>query len=66
MYRRQLGDEKTRRNLQRLDKRLLGVASQLQRIQTEQKWGTIGQLIITIVPGPRQIDGNQQVLAKWA
>jgi len=37
MYRRQLGDEKTRRNLQRLDKRLLGVASQLQRIQTEQK-----------------------------
>ncbi|PYU37809.1 MAG: hypothetical protein DMG54_32360, partial [Acidobacteria bacterium] len=36
MYRRQLGDEKTRRNLQRLDKRLLGVASQLQRIQTDQ------------------------------
>ncbi len=33
MYRRQLGDEKIRRTLQRLDKRLLGVASQLQKIQ---------------------------------
>jgi hypothetical protein len=32
MYRRQLGDEKTRRKLQRLDKRLLAVASQLKRI----------------------------------
>ena len=29
MYRRQFGDEKTRRKLQRLDKRLLAVASQL-------------------------------------
>ena len=37
MYRRQLGDEKIRRRLRRLDKRLLTVASQLQRIQTEQK-----------------------------
>jgi len=40
-----LGDEKIRRRLRRLDKRLLTVASQLQRIQTEQKWGKIGQLI---------------------
>jgi len=37
MYRRQLGDENIRRRLRRLDKRLLTVASQLQRIQTEQK-----------------------------
>lgn len=37
MYRRQLGDEKTRRKLHRLDKRLLAIASQLQRIQTEEK-----------------------------
>jgi len=37
MYRRQLGDEKIRRRLRRLDQRLLTVASQLQRIQTEQK-----------------------------
>jgi site-specific recombinase XerD len=39
MYRRQLGDEKIRRTLQRLDKRLLTVASQLQSIHkdTEQK-----------------------------
>src|SRR2546421_8272438 len=37
IYRRQLGDEKIRRRLRRLDKRLLTVASQLQRIQTEQK-----------------------------
>jgi site-specific recombinase XerD len=34
MYRRQLSDEKTRRKLQRLDKRLLGVVSQLQGIHT--------------------------------
>lgn len=34
LYRRQLSDEKTRRKLQRLDKRLLTVASQLQRIYT--------------------------------
>jgi len=37
MYRRQLGNEKTRRRLQRLGKRLFTVASQLHRIQTEQK-----------------------------
>jgi site-specific recombinase XerD len=37
MYRRQLGDEKIRRILQRLDKRLLGVASQLQKIQTKNE-----------------------------
>jgi enoyl-CoA hydratase/carnithine racemase len=36
MYRRQLGNEKTRRKLQRLDKRLLTVASQLQRMQAEE------------------------------
>ena len=35
MYRRQLGDEKTSRKLQRLDKRLLAVASQLQKIHTD-------------------------------
>jgi len=32
MYRRQLGDERTRRKLQRLDKRLLAVASELKHI----------------------------------
>jgi site-specific recombinase XerD len=37
MYRRQLGNEKSRRTLQRLDKRLRAVASQLQRIHTEEK-----------------------------
>jgi len=37
MYRRQLGNEKSRRTLQRLDKRLLAVASQLQRIHTKEK-----------------------------
>jgi hypothetical protein len=37
MYRRQLSDEKTRRKLRRLDKRLLGVVSQLQGIHTEEK-----------------------------
>jgi site-specific recombinase XerD len=37
MYRRQMSIEKTRRKLQRLDKRLLTVASQLQRIQAEGK-----------------------------
>jgi len=36
MYRRQLGNEKTRRRLQRLDKRLLTVASQLQKIEAEE------------------------------
>ncbi len=37
MYRRQLSNEKTCRTLQRLDKRLFTVASQLQRIHTEEK-----------------------------
>src|SRR6516225_4865777 len=37
MYRRQLNNEKSRRTLQRLDKRLRAVASQLQRIRTEEK-----------------------------
>ncbi len=37
MYRRQLGNEKTRRRLRRLDKRLLTVAAQLQRIYAEEK-----------------------------
>jgi site-specific recombinase XerD len=37
MYRRQLGNEKIRRTLLRLDKRLLTVASQLQRVHTEEK-----------------------------
>ena len=41
MYRRQLGDEKTRRKLQRLDKRLLTVGSQLQRIYTEKAGETL-------------------------
>jgi site-specific recombinase XerD len=36
MYRRQLRNEITRHRLQRLDKRLLSIASQLQRIQTQQ------------------------------
>lgn len=37
MYRRQLSNEKTRRKLQRLDKRLFTVASQLERMYTEAK-----------------------------
>jgi site-specific recombinase XerD len=38
MYRRrQLGDEKTRRTIQRLDRRLLAVASQLDRLATAEK-----------------------------
>jgi site-specific recombinase XerD len=37
MYRRQLVDEKNRRKLQRLDKRLLAVASELNRIDTDEK-----------------------------
>src|SRR6202022_1620293 len=37
MYRRQRGDKKPRRKLHRLDKRLLAIASQLQRIQSEEK-----------------------------
>ena len=37
MYRRQLGNENARRTLQRLDKRLRAVASQLHRIRTEKE-----------------------------
>lgn len=37
MYRRGLPDEKTRRRLQRLDRRLLDVAKQLDRITTAEK-----------------------------
>ena len=37
MYRRQLGDDKTKRRLQRLDRRLLAVNSQLDRIATDEK-----------------------------
>jgi site-specific recombinase XerD len=37
MYRRQLGDEKTRLKLQRLDKRLLSVAFELDRLATAAK-----------------------------
>jgi site-specific recombinase XerD len=37
MYRRQLSDDKTRRRLQRLDRRLLDVAQQLQNITAEEK-----------------------------
>jgi len=37
MYRRQLGDEKKRRQLQRLDKRLRAVASQLNQITITEK-----------------------------
>ncbi len=37
MYRRQVGDEKTKRKLQRLDRRLLAVASQLGRIAAPEK-----------------------------
>jgi site-specific recombinase XerD len=37
MYRRQLGEEKERRRLQRLDKRLLAVASNLEKIDTAEK-----------------------------
>ncbi len=37
MYRRQLTDEKTRRTLQRLDKRLLAVNSQLDQIDKAEK-----------------------------
>jgi site-specific recombinase XerD len=37
MYRRGLSDEKTRRRLQRLDRRLLDVADQLNKIITEEK-----------------------------
>jgi site-specific recombinase XerD len=37
MYRRQLGDEKAKRTLQRLDQRLLAVASELERLATAEK-----------------------------
>ena len=37
MYRRQLQNEKTRRKIQRLDKRLLGVAFELDRFATAEK-----------------------------
>jgi len=37
MYRRQLSDEKTRRRLQRLDRRLLDVAVQLDHVTTAEK-----------------------------
>jgi len=37
MYRRQLGDEKTRRKLQRLDRRLLAVAAEVQRLAIGEK-----------------------------
>jgi site-specific recombinase XerD len=37
MYRRQLGNEKSRRTLRRLDKRLLTVALQLRRVHTDEK-----------------------------
>jgi site-specific recombinase XerD len=37
MYRRQLGDEKSRHKLQRLDKRLLTVAFELDRLATAEK-----------------------------
>jgi site-specific recombinase XerD len=37
MYRRQLSDDKTRRKLQRLDRRLLNVDQQLQHITTGEK-----------------------------
>jgi len=37
MYRRGLPDEKTRRRLQRLDRRLLDITVQLDRITTAEK-----------------------------
>jgi hypothetical protein len=37
MYRRRLDDSKIQRKLQRLDKRLLAVALQLDRIATAEK-----------------------------
>jgi hypothetical protein len=37
MYRRQLGDEHSRHKLQRLDKRLLSVAMELDRLTTPEK-----------------------------
>jgi hypothetical protein len=37
MYRRAISDEKTRRRLQRLDRRLLDIANQLDRITIPEK-----------------------------
>jgi hypothetical protein len=37
MYRRQLSDQKAKRTLQRLDRRLLAVASELDRIPIAEK-----------------------------
>ncbi len=37
MYRRQLGDDKIRRKLQRLDRRLLAVADQLDHLAQPEK-----------------------------
>jgi hypothetical protein len=37
MYRRQEGSEKTRRKLQRLDRRLLAVATEIERLATGEK-----------------------------
>lgn len=37
MYRRQRSDEKTKRTLERLDRRLRAVASQLERVTTDEK-----------------------------
>ena len=37
MYRRQLSDEKTRRTLQRLDRRLLAVAVEVEKLSTAEK-----------------------------
>jgi site-specific recombinase XerD len=37
MYRRQRSDEKTKRSLERLDRRLRAVASQLERVTTDEK-----------------------------
>jgi len=37
MYRRQLTDEKTRRTLQRLDRRLLDIDSRLDRLSSAEK-----------------------------
>src|SRR5208337_1896698 len=37
MYRRQLGSEKTRRKLQRLDRRLLAVATEVEKLATAEK-----------------------------
>jgi hypothetical protein len=37
MYRRQLGDEKAKRKLQRFDRRLLAVAAELDRLSAAEK-----------------------------